>query len=233
MLPRRRGVLGAEGAIVCDGRTCKWCGKSVAGASRGRDRSRVCQPHERNESGTVSSMSRLACQGQGEAGPGRRGGEFQIQLSNSERICVRIVATRCARALRRLPPSEEQEGAGKAGCALHPRSRVQQCTKKRTRAYRSSGGNPAFPARWFTAYSALSPVTGLSCHRHPREVLLPANLTPASGRQDHTASPSARLAFVCRKLRVHRIPPRVRDDREPPLSSGETRGARALICPTS
>ena len=63
-------------------------------------------------------------------------------------------------------PLKEQEGAGKAGCALHPRSRVQTCTK-RTRAYRFSGGNPAFPARWVTAYSALSPVTGLSCHRHP------------------------------------------------------------------
>jgi hypothetical protein len=58
------------------------------------------------------------------------------------------------------------------------------------------------------------------------------NLTPASGRQDHTASPSATPAFVPRKLRVHRIPPRVRDDRDPPLSSGETRGAKALICPT-
>jgi hypothetical protein len=157
---------------------------------------------------------------------------IHIQLSNSERMCVHVLAARCARALRRLPPSEKQEGAGKAGCALHPRSRVQTCTKKRTRAYRFSGGNPAFPAQWFTAYSALSPVTGLSCHRHPREVLLPANLTPASGCQDHTASPSARVTLVSRNFRVHRIPPRVRDDREPPLSSGETRGAKALICPT-
>jgi hypothetical protein len=39
--------------------------------------------------------------------------------------------------------------------------------EKRTRAYRFSGGNPAFPARWVTVYFALSPVTGLSCHRHP------------------------------------------------------------------
>jgi hypothetical protein len=106
------------------------------------------------------------------------------------------------------------------------------CTKKRTRAYRFSGGNPAFPAQWFTAYSALSPVTGLSCHRRQREVLLPANLTPASGRQDHTASPSARVTLVSRNFRVHRIPPRVRDDREPPLSSGETGGAIVMICPT-
>src|SRR6202790_3901590 len=62
----------------------------------------------------------------------------------------------------------EVEGAGKAGCALHPRSRVQNAYKKRTRAYRFSGGNPAFPARWFTAYFALSPVTGLFCHRRRR-----------------------------------------------------------------
>src|ERR1700682_5388246 len=124
------------------------------------------------------------------------------------------------------------EGAGNAGCALHPRSRVQKCTKKRTRAYRFSGGNPAFPARWFTAYSALSPVTGLSCHRRPREVLLPANLTPASGCQNHTASPSARVTLVSRSSRVHRIPPRLRDDRDTPLSSGETGEFVEMICPT-
>jgi hypothetical protein len=32
---------------------------------------------------------------------------------------------------------------------------------KRTRAYRFSGGNPTFPAQWFTAYTVLSPVIGL------------------------------------------------------------------------
>ena len=44
-----------------------------------------------------------------------------------------------------------------------------------------------------------------------------ANLTPASGRQDHTTSPSASAPFVKGAARVHRIPSRVRDDREPPL----------------
>jgi hypothetical protein len=42
------------------------------------------------------------------------------------------------------------------------------------------------------------------------------DLTPASGRQDHTASPSARDVIRPLTCRVHRIPPRVRDDREPP-----------------
>src|SRR5579863_6580927 len=44
-----------------------------------------------------------------------------------------------------------------------------------------------------------------------------ANLTPASGRQDHTTSPSATSALVRSASCVHRIPPRVRDVREPPL----------------
>ena len=39
--------------------------------------------------------------------------------------------------------------AGKTGCALHPRSRVQWHKEVRTRAYRSSGEHPAFPAQWF------------------------------------------------------------------------------------
>jgi hypothetical protein len=49
-----------------------------------------------------------------------------------------------------------------------------------------------------------------------------ANLTPASRRQDHTSSPSASVPFVIGTSSVHRIPPRVRDDREPPLRWDET-----------
>jgi len=41
--------------------------------------------------------------------------------------------------------------------------------------------------------------------------LCPANLTPASRRQDHTTSPSASRAIVFGAIRVHRIPLRVRD----------------------
>jgi len=74
---------------------------------------------------------------------------------------------RCARALRQLPPSLRKRAQGKPG-ARCTRGLVCKLHKKmRTRAYRSSGGIPAFPARWFTAYFALSPVNGLSCHRRP------------------------------------------------------------------
>jgi hypothetical protein len=42
------------------------------------------------------------------------------------------------------------EGAGKTGCTLAPAISCAKCaSRKRTRAYRFSGGNPAFPAQWF------------------------------------------------------------------------------------
>src|SRR6478672_6813158 len=63
-------------------------------------------------------------------------------------MCVRDLATHCARGLLFVYPPQKTEGAGKTGCALHPRSRVQSAQQKRTRAYRFSGSIPAFPAQW-------------------------------------------------------------------------------------
>jgi len=81
-----------------------------------------------------------------------------------------------------------------ARCA---RSLVRK-TKKRTSVVTTvTPVHPTFPAQWFTAYNALSPVTGLFCHRRLRGNN-PRNLTPASGRQDHTISPSALTTFVSR-----------------------------------
>src|SRR6202795_2161693 len=105
-----------------------------------------------------------------------------------------------------------------------------------------------------TVSFVLSPVTELFCHRRLRTNVLSApgradktsaNLTPASGRQDHTTSPSAAIISRPRALdrsraearpaitsrakrcRVHRIPPRVRDDHDTPLLWGEmTRACR-------
>jgi hypothetical protein len=62
-----------------------------------------------------------------------------------------------------------------------------------------------------TVSFVLSPVTGLFCHRHQRTNVVPkpgraditsANLTPASGCQDHTTSPYA--AIVSRPRAVDR-----------------------------
>ncbi len=82
-------------------------------------------------------------------------------------------------------------------------------------------------------YGLLRALPGDRAFLPPSLALLSASLTPASGRQDHTASPSARVTLVSRNFRVHRIPPHVRDDREPPLSSGETGEVKSVICPTA
>src|SRR6266699_7066684 len=72
------------------------------------------------------------------------------------------------------------------------------------------------PRNGFTAYFVLSPArSGLFVTVISR--LLGADLTPASRRQDHTTSPSASAPFVTCAARVHRIPPRVRDDARSPL----------------
>src|SRR5216683_6811660 len=67
-----------------------------------------------------------------------------------------------------------------------------------------------------TVSFVLSPVTGLVCHRRPRIGFVQArsgrrnsaNLTPASGRQDHTTSPSAATSLVrtlCDHSQVFRL----------------------------
>src|SRR5215207_8764208 len=53
----------------------------------------------------------------------------------------------------------------------------------------------------------------------PSPALLIASLTPAPRRPNHTTSPYAQAAHVSRSSRVHRISPRVRDDRERPSSA--------------
>src|ERR1700753_3490962 len=69
----------------------------------------------------------------------------------------------------------------------------------------------------FTAYNALSLVTGLSCHHRPREDCFSRTQTHASGRRDHTASPSASAPFVKGADASIVSRTNVRDDRETPL----------------
>ena len=103
-------------------------------------------------------------------------------------MCVRDLAAHCARGFRFIA-TPEIEGAGKTGCAPHPRSRVQLRIETRTRAYRFGGSIPAFPAQWLYGLLVLSPVNG--SFATVAAWIPPRNLTPAPRRQDHTTSPYA------------------------------------------
>ena len=111
---------------------------------------------------------------------------------------------------------QELEGAGKAGCALHPRSRVQSVEGRRHTSIQVQRRHPTFPARWFKAYSVLSPAIRICLS--PSSALPCATLTPTlrlSGPHDfarpHRPRPS-RVAAASTAAHPH-----VRDVRETPL----------------
>ena len=95
-----------------------------------------------------------------------------------------------------------------------------------------TGNNPAFPARWVTAYFVLSParlgfVVTVSATRTAQSEKTPA--TGASGPHDFTVRYLPRSSI--RDIRVHRISTRVRDDREAPLDRAR-RADHTLSCST-
>src|SRR6266576_2652583 len=112
---------------------------------------------------------------------------------------------------KNLPP---KEGVGNAGCPLHPRSRVHLVVIERTRVTTSTPESPGIPARnGFNGFlrallgdrACLPPsFANLRCIRTGRADTTSATLTPASGRQDHTASPSAATSLVRVLLIAHK-----------------------------
>jgi hypothetical protein len=123
------------------------------------------------------------------------------------------------RVMREPWTLRSHKGAGKAGYRLIPMAPVQQeSTGKEPQAQPDS---PAFPAQWCCGLYALSPVTGLVCHRHCAK-LAPRNLASASGGQDHTTSPSAEaLANDTRQTRY----------RSPLFLAKAASRARQALCP--
>src|SRR3954452_21967620 len=145
-------------------------------------------------------------------------------ISNSHRETHLRDLAACARVLHQLfCASETSEGAGKAGRSSHPQPRVQN-KKAHERSHHRFAE--------FTRPSLRNGFNGLLRALPGDRALLPPsssgnlrkNLTPASGRQDHTTSPSASASFVELAIASLMLPrpshpvPNVRDDREtPPL----------------
>src|ERR1700675_2658640 len=84
------------------------------------------------------------------------------------RARLRDLAARFARGLPEIILTLQTRAQGTPGARCTRGLVCKSAQQKRTRAYRFSGGNPAFPAQWFTAYIVLSPAIGLSCHRRQR-----------------------------------------------------------------
>src|SRR6266404_9325784 len=123
----------------------------------------------------------------------RIGTDFTCQTACHVQTQLRDLTACLARVLpfRSALLQQRAQGMPDARCT---RGRV--CSKK-AHALATTGTphQPAFPARWFYGLYVISPVTGLFCHRRFAG-MTPRTLAPASGRQNHTTSPSATALLV-------------------------------------
>jgi len=142
------------------------------------------------------------------------------------------------------PPSKT-EGAGNAGCTLHPRSRVQCVHGNAHTSIQVQSEHSGIPCAMALRLMPRSPwrrirlasiAAGLMAQSIRLDRIRHRQLDTSHGCQDHTVLPYASASYVQRDVnrsrvcpalqppsaptpRVHRIPPRVRDDRDTPLLS--------------
>jgi hypothetical protein len=117
---------------------------------------------------------------------------------------LRIPAARDARGLAKTVRPAKQRAQGMPGAAAPAASRANVKWHTSVVTTGSDGFDRHSPRNGFTAYSALSPATNSSCHRHPRIKVLSAPVGPTSlrefstsnGCQNHTASPSAQAPII-------------------------------------
>jgi hypothetical protein len=181
---------------------------------------------------------------------------WQRATAPSQKTYLRDPAARCARVLPGFT-LEKREGAGNAGCALHPRSRVQDAQGNAHTSIQVQRRHPASPARWLYGLCralpgdefVLSPSSAdLSGSSTPVGFeLATADLAPATGvrttrfcrtlKRRSSCAPVNRsrgstrpaTAIARRRSRVHHIPSRVRDDARRPSSWNGTAGVKSLI----
>jgi hypothetical protein len=110
----------------------------------------------------------------------------------------------------------EERAWGMPG-ARRTRSLVCAWGSKYAHEYSQRGrrDHPTFPTQWFTAYTVLSPEIGLVCLRRLRRLLRKLDASVEASGPHVFAVRFSTVRY--RRFHVHRIPPRVRDDRETPL----------------
>ncbi len=177
--------------------------------------------------------------------PQRKSGLLRRCAPRNDANSKKPLAARCARVVQE-PPSKN-EGAGNAGCALHPRSRVQKVVESAHTSIQVQRRQSGIPCAMALRLMPRSPrrrirlvtVVGEYGWSKPGWAdFASANLTPATGArttrfyrtQQHRSSARCdrsrafpqwitRPAILsrARRCRVHRIPSRVRDDHDTPL----------------
>src|SRR5205814_2602443 len=111
-----------------------------------------------------------------------------------------------ARGLHQRWPPQNTEGAGKTGCALHPRSRVQAAQRNAHTSIQVQRKHSGLPCAMALRLISCSPrrrirlvtvADGLAADRARLGSKNLRQLDTSNGCQDHTALPYATASLVC------------------------------------
>jgi hypothetical protein len=130
-------------------------------------------------------------------------GYGSLRSQGRQNTHLRVPAARKARGFSKSLTLREQRARGKPGVRC-TRSRAWGVVNTRVSHHRFTGSIRLSPRNGFNGF--LRALPGDRAFLPPSSTNKSANLTPASGRQDHTTSPSASGALVSSTIRVHRIP---------------------------
>jgi hypothetical protein len=121
-----------------------------------------------------------------------RGPESNFQTGHHSKTNSRDLAALRARVLPEISRPLLSEGAGNAGRPMRPIAACAMVVVERTRVSQVTPESPGTPRAM--VYGLFRALPGDRALLPPSPALLSANLTPASGHQDHTSSPSAEPA---------------------------------------
>ena len=99
----------------------------------------------------------------------RHGSSFGFNCQTARGYASAFSRLKCARALLHFRPPRKSRAQGKPG-ARCTRDLVCNLRKEPHTSIQGSGGIPAFPARWVTAYFVLSPVNGFIATVAPKKL---------------------------------------------------------------
>ena len=169
---------------------------------RRRSTQRVCSSSFFKQN-TGSGMDQALTTGSGCLCGGRVSSE---RSGTCEKTHLRVPAARNARGMHDLVPSESR---GRREDRVRAAPTVSRARCGWQNAHEHTGSAEALRPSLRNGFNGLLralPGDRAFLPPSPLRSLLLKNLTPASGRQDHTTSPSASAPPVSRRHRVHRIP---------------------------
>jgi hypothetical protein len=147
------------------------------------------------------------------------GHNFAISRRDAPEVCQKF-------------PCPPIRGRRECRAPMRPIAACAMIAVERTRVSQVTPNHPAFPTQWF--YGLYRALPGDRAFLPPSSANCSANLTPASGCQDHTSSPSASHAV---RLSAHPRPPhpasRPRRSRNAPRKEAGPNRYRSDLAPPS